>query len=79
VTSGLVLYHRVADPASASIRRLIVERGLKSRIDFQNVDTDGAEAFAGHGGRAVPALWDGRRMHEGESAVRLVLDAMMPA
>ena len=79
MSSGLILYHRVADPASASIRRLIVDRGLKSRIDFQNADTDGAGAFAGHGGRAVPALWDGRRLHEGEAAIRLVLDAMMRA
>jgi hypothetical protein len=79
VTSDLVLYHRVADPASASIRRLIVERGLKSRIDFQNVDTDAAEEFAGRGGGTIPALWDGKRLHEGEAAVRLVLDAMMRA
>ena len=77
--SELVLYHRVADPASAAVRRQIVERGLKSRIDFQNVDTDGGEAFAGHGGRTVPALWDGRRLHEGETAVCLALDAMMRA
>jgi hypothetical protein len=74
--SELVLYHRVADPASASIRRLIVERGLKSRVDFQNVDTDGAEAFARHGGRTVPTLWDGLRLHEGEAAIRLVLEAL---
>jgi hypothetical protein len=77
--SELVLYHRVADPASAAIRRLIVERGLKSRVDFQNVDADGAEAFAEHAGRTVPALWDGQCLHEGEAAIRLVLDAMMRA
>jgi hypothetical protein len=75
--SDLVLYHRVADPASAAIRRVIVERGLKPRIDFQNVDTEGADAFAALGGRAVPALWDGTRLHEGEGPIRLVLDAMM--
>jgi hypothetical protein len=79
VTAGLVLYHRVADPASAAVRRLIVERGLKSRIDFQNVDTDAAEDFAARGGRTPPALWDGEHLHEGEAAVRLVLDAMMRA
>lgn len=77
--SELVLYHRVADPASARVRRLIVERGLKPRVDFQNVDTEAAEAFAAHGGRTVPALWDGERLHEGEDQVRLVLGAMMRA
>ena len=77
--SDLVLYHRVADPASAGVRRLVVERDLKARIDFQNVDTDAAEEFARRGGRIVPALWDGQRLHEGEEAVRLVLDAMMRA
>lgn len=74
--SGAVLYHRLADPASAAIRRLIVERGLKARVDFQNVDTEGADAFAAHGGREVPALWDGTRLHQGSSAVRLALGAM---
>jgi hypothetical protein len=77
--SGLVLYHRLADPGSAAVRRLIVERGLKARVDFQNVDTEGAGAFAALGGRTVPALWDGTRLHEGPEAIRLVLDAMMRA
>ena len=75
--SELVLYHRVSDPASAAVRTEIVRRGLKPKVDFQNVDTDGAADFAAHGGRTVPALWDGTRLHEGEHAIRLVLDAMM--
>jgi hypothetical protein len=74
-----VLYHRLADPASAAIRAKIVEAGLKPRIDFQNVDTDGAEAFAAHGGREVPALWDGARLHQGSYDVRLALGAIIAA
>ena len=57
----------------------IVEAGLKPRIDFQNVDTDGAEAFAAHGGREVPALWDGARLHQGSYDVRLALGAIIAA
>lgn len=72
--TALVLYHRLSDPESAQIRRFIVERGLKPRVDFQNVDTEGAEAFAAHGGRAVPALWDGERLHEGADAIRNALE-----
>jgi hypothetical protein len=74
-----VLFHRLADPASAAIRAKIVEAGLKSRIDFQNVDTEGAAAFASHGGREVPALWDGARLHQGSYAVRLALGAIIAA
>ena len=74
-----VLYHRVADPASAAIRRMIVERGLKPVIDFQNVETDAAEEFASRGGHDVPALWDGERLHEGAAAVRLAVGAIIAA
>jgi hypothetical protein len=72
-----VLYHRLADPASAAIRAKIVEAGLKPLVDFQNVESDGADAFAAHGGREVPALWDGKRLHEGSYAVRLALGAII--
>ena len=50
---------------------------MKPRIDFQNVDTDGAAVFAAHGGRDVPALWDGKRLHVGSYAVRLALGAIV--
>jgi hypothetical protein len=73
---SLVLYHRIDDPDSAAVRRRVVELGLKSRIDFQNVDTDGAAAFAAHGGRTVPALWDGERLHAGRAAALAVLETL---
>ena len=74
-----VLYHRLADEGSAAARRWIVDHGLKSRVDFQNVDTDAAAEFAARGGTTVPALWDGERLHEGVAGVRLVLGDIIPS
>ena len=66
---SLVLYHRIGDPDSAVVRRRVVELGLKPQIDFQNVDTDGRDAFGADRGSVVPALWDGERLHQGRIAV----------
>jgi hypothetical protein len=58
-----VLFHTVADPASARVRSEIVARGLKPRIDFQNVDShEGAKLFAARQGTSLPAIWDGERL-----------------
>jgi hypothetical protein len=72
----VILYHRIDDPDSAAVRRRVVELGVKSQIDFQNVDTEGADAFAQHGDRQVPALWDGEQLHEGRVAVLAVLETL---
>jgi hypothetical protein len=65
-----VLFHSVADPASARVRRAIVARGLKPRINFQNVDSEeGAELFAAHQGSALPAIWDGERLLTGADTI----------
>jgi hypothetical protein len=71
-----VLYHRIDDPDSAVVRRRVVELGLKPRVDFQNVDTDGAEAWASAGGKLLPALWDGARLHEGTRAALAALESL---
>lgn len=73
---SFVLYHRIDDADSAAVRRRVVELDLKPRIDFQNVDTDGAEAFAAHGGGRVPALWDGARLHVGRVDVLAALESL---
>jgi hypothetical protein len=73
---GVVLYHRIDDPGSAVVRRRVVELGLKPEVDFQNVDTDGAEAWAGVHGKVLPALWDGARLHEGKGAVLAALETL---
>jgi hypothetical protein len=72
------LFHRIAEPASARIRRRIVELGLKPLIDFQNAETDGRDEFARLGGAATPALWDGRSLTVGEDRVAQQLTAMRP-
>lgn len=73
---SLVLYHRIGHADSAAVRRRVVELGLKPTIDFQNVDNEGAAAFAAHGGRRIPALWDGVRLHEGRDAALAVLESL---
>jgi hypothetical protein len=84
----VVLYHRIGDPDSAVARRRVVELGYarcgsltgapapEPRVDFQNVDTDGAEAWANARGKALPALWDGARLHEGQRAVLAALETL---
>jgi hypothetical protein len=72
----LVLFHKIADADCAEVRRIIVERGLKPNIDFQNVLTDAVDAFALVGGERVPALWDGTTLHQGRDAVITALDRM---
>lgn len=71
-----VLYHRIDDPGSAVVRRRVVELGLKGQVDFQNVDTDGAEAWANVRGTVLPALWDGARLHEGRDAALAALETL---
>lgn len=73
---SVVLYHRIDDPGSAVVRRRVVELGLKPQVDFQNVDTDGAEAWASVHGRVLPALWDGARLHEGKDAALAALETL---
>jgi hypothetical protein len=68
------LFHEIADPASARLRRLVVEGGLKDRVAFRNVSYPEALAdLVGRGGVGVPALWDGSRLHAGEAAARAEL------
>jgi protein-S-isoprenylcysteine O-methyltransferase Ste14 len=78
LASPYVLFHRIAEPASARIRSRVVELGLKSTIDFLNAETDGKDELARLGGAVTPALWDGRSLTVGEAAVALKLAAMQP-
>ena len=73
---SVVLYHRIGDRGSAVVRRRVVELGLKPLVDFQNVDADGAAAWANARGKVLPALWDGARLHEGERAALAALETL---
>jgi protein-S-isoprenylcysteine O-methyltransferase Ste14 len=63
--SPYVLFHRIAEAESARVRLLVVELGLKSRIAFQNAETDGKDELVRLGGGSTPALWDGERLFTG--------------
>ena len=67
---ALELFHTLADPESAAVRRRMGELELFDRVELRNVHFDShREAFESHGGKSLPALWDGRVLHEGREAV----------
>ncbi len=73
------LFHEIAGEDNARVRREIVARGLKARIDFRNVHFESHRArLAELGGSRTPTLWDGEDLHEGGEAVLRALRAMMP-
>ncbi len=65
----LELFHLIADPPSAQVRRFVAERELK--VSFRNVAFDEhLEKLKGRGGDGTtPALWDGETLHVGADAV----------
>jgi hypothetical protein len=71
------LFHRIDEPESARVRRLVVDLGLKPRISFENVES-GAAGDPRLGCAPTPALWDGRRLISGENAVGEALAGIAP-
>ncbi len=71
-------FHRIADAGSARVRRFVVDHALEDRVRFRNVAYPEAEsALQGHGGAAVPALWDGERLLQGAEAIVARLQAVV--
>src|SRR5258708_35767813 len=68
LASPYVLFHRIAEPASARVRLRVVELGLKSRVSFENAETD-ARDDPRLGAAPTPALLDGPRLMRRAGAV----------
>ena len=63
------LFHAIADPASARVRRFVSEAGLHTAVKLRNVHYPEVQAdFAARGGKTLPAVWDGERLYEGAEA-----------
>ena len=68
---ALELFHRIVDPGSARVRKLVAERELNPDVKFLNVEFDEPRAkLLGLGGDGTtPALWDGEKLFVGADAV----------
>ncbi|MBJ6763644.1 hypothetical protein JGU66_22980 [Myxococcaceae bacterium JPH2] len=66
----LELFHRIADPQSATARRFVTDHQLEDRVRFRNLTYPEVEAdWRKLGGQSSPALWDGTHLHQGAEAV----------
>ncbi len=73
----LELFHTINHPPSAVVRRRIDQLGLLPRIRYRNIYFSEAQAdFESHGGRVLPALWDGDTLIEGEAEVLAALEKL---
>lgn len=71
------LFHRIAEPGSARVRKLVFDRALEPRVRFRNVVYPEVVAdLTARGGAETPALWDGERLYTGEAAVTARLLAL---
>lgn len=63
------LFHRIADPASARVRRFVTDRELLEVVQLRNVEFEEVQRdLAALGGEGPPALWDGSRLVAGAEA-----------
>lgn len=71
------LFHRIAEPGSAQMRRLVGSLGLLPLVRFRNVAfSEAARDLQLHGGDETPALWDGEHLHTGTAQVGARLRAL---
>ena len=72
------LFHAIADPSSARVRKYVVDHELTTEVRFRNVTYPEVQAdLAARGGTGAPALWDGAHLIQGAEAIiaRLVAHA----
>jgi hypothetical protein len=74
----LELFHAIADRGCARVRRYVTDHDLLGAMRYRNVYYPEVVAdLIRHGGSesALPALWDGERLHVGADAVIARLEA----
>ena len=72
------LFHAIADPASARVRKYVVDHELAEGLKFRNVTYEEVQRdLIARGGTTTPALWDGEKLVTGADAIiaRLVAHA----
>ncbi len=72
MSATLEVFHAIADPGSARVRRYVTEHDLLSTLRYRNVVYPEVLAdLTARGGTAesTPALWDGERLFVGADAV----------
>ena len=72
------LFHAIADPGSARVRKYVVDHELAEIIRFRNVTYEEVQRdLTARGGGAAPALWDGEKLYVGADVIiaRLVAHA----
>lgn len=64
------LFHEIAHPGCASVRRYLTERGWQHWVKLRNTAYSEVKSdFELRGATRVPALYDGNRVVEGERGV----------
>ena len=68
------LFYTIADAACAQARHAVIDLGIKDKVDFRNMFYPEVQAdYEARGGKELPALWDGKTLHQGLEKVLAVL------
>lgn len=66
----LELFHSIAEPESARVRKYVVDHELTGVVRFRNIAYDEVLAHLRlRQGSTTPALWDGSQLHTGAEAI----------
>ena len=74
------LFYIIADADCAAARKAAMADGVRDKVSFRNLDYPEVTAdFEARGGKKLPALWDGERLHQGLGLVLAELAKLHPA